>query len=156
VTVPVAVPLDPETATVTEREALAAIELLAGVTVTVGVVVVGPVLPLRPPPHPIAAKLTAATNKIAPSMLLHRRDRPGMKKSRNAARTDPPVAANHPDRAGMRLPLVAAVVFTVAIDVPLVVLALRTTALPPVQVGGSVGSVTEDEVGAQVNVMVPA
>ena len=120
---------EPETDTETESELLTAIELFAGVTVTVGVVFDDP-LPL--PPQPIPARPMAARNKNALRVFLQRREWTGTKKKSSAAIavTAAPLYQLEPvDRAARTLALDGAVVLTVTVPVPLVA-ELIVTVLP--------------------------
>lgn len=76
---------DPDTEIETESGLLAAIELLAGVTDTVGVV-------FDDPPQPMLRKPKETVSSRAQSRLFQRRSRPGMKKNNNAASAAPPAA----------------------------------------------------------------
>jgi hypothetical protein len=153
------------TAIATETGALAAIELLAGDTVTVGVVFEGaPPLPLLLPlllweddPQPIAAKPMANTSMQAASISRHFRLSTGTKNINRARSTDPPAALNHfesPKWACRMAPEEAAVVLTETVAVPVVTVELRETAEPAEHVGRLVAPAGE-EVKAQVNVTVP-
>jgi hypothetical protein len=105
VTVPlgVAVPA-PATVTATETGVLSTIELLAGDTVTVGVVLgefPPPLLPVLPvvvgddEPQPIAARPTAVISMQAASICFHLRVQPGIKKITSASSALPPAVLNH-------------------------------------------------------------
>jgi len=133
VTLPVGVPELPATVIATTRLSVCLIEVLAGVTVTVGVVFVVPPPPPPlppPPPHPTAKKLAARTTSIVQKRLRDRFDQPGTKNSINEANAAPPAALNHPVRfaeASFTALAGAAVELTVTCPVPLVVLALSVT-----------------------------
>ena len=114
-----------------------------GVTVKVYVpeVVPGfppPPPPLLPPPPPQAAMLPmVSSNAIIPHVALHPRRRAGMpRKTRNARTAVPPVCAQPLTCGFAREAEVAAVVFTVAVAVPVVLEAVREIGEPvTVQVG---------------------
>jgi hypothetical protein len=156
---------EPLTASATETGVLAAIELLAGDTVTVGVVFAGaPPLPLLLPlllcedePQPMDAKPMANTSMQAPNISRHFRLSPGTKNIKRARSTDPPAALNQfesPSWARRTAPEVAAVVLTETVAVPVVTVELRETAEPAEHVGRLVAPAGE-EVRAQVNVTAP-
>ena len=108
---------------------MTAIEVLPGVTVTVGVVFDDPP---PPPPQPMPAKLPAAISNKALRLFFQRRDGPGIKKRNSAAIAVPPAALYQPepvDRAARTLALEAAVVPTVTVPVPLAA-ELMVTVLP--------------------------
>jgi hypothetical protein len=97
----------------------------------------------------------------APSIDRQMRRRAGIPSRIRSARTAPPPAPPHPlPLPGLgvvnALLLLGAVVDTVTVAVPLVVVVLSVTVeLPPEQVGGSVAP-EGDWVSAQVSVTVPA
>jgi len=129
-------------------------DVLAGVTLTVGVAFV--VLELPPPPQPTAAKLTATASNRALSICLQRRDGRGRKKNSRAAIVVPPAAVNHTERLGrlaFATEVEAAVVATVTVPVALAVPELMVTVLP-VKVG-VLTAPEGDEVTAAVRVTVP-
>jgi hypothetical protein len=106
---------EPVTVNVTETGVLSTIELLAGETLTVGVVLVTvpPPVPPFPPllpllvgedePHPAAAKPMLATRTHTPSRFLQFEVRPGTKKIRRANTAEPPAALNHLELSGFEL-----------------------------------------------------
>jgi hypothetical protein len=97
---------EPVTAKATETGALSTIEVLAGATLTVGVVLaaVPPPLPELPPllpvlagedePQPTRAKPMQAASIHALRICFHFRVRPGTKKIRRASTPEPPAALN--------------------------------------------------------------
>jgi hypothetical protein len=106
VTVPLGVTVpEPATVTPTETGVLSAIELLAGDIVTVGVVLEGvpppPLLPVLPlllgddEPQPMAAKPMAAASMQPPTICLHFRVEPGIKKITRASSAVPLAVLNH-------------------------------------------------------------
>jgi hypothetical protein len=103
---------EPVTVKATETAVLSTIEVLAGETLTVGVVlaVVPPPLPELPPlllllvgedePQPTKTKPMLAARNHAPRICLHFLVRPGTKKIRRASTPEPPAALNHCKFAG--------------------------------------------------------
>ena len=124
---------DPETEIETESEPLATTEVLAGVTLTVGVVFEDPGLP--PPPQPIPVKVRATVSNKALRIFLDRRKGPGMKNKSSAAIAVPPAASYHLElllAVACMLELDAFVVPTVIVPAPLAADAMVT--LLPVRV----------------------
>jgi hypothetical protein len=159
---------EPPTINATDTGVLTKIELLAGATVTVGVVLAGappfplePVLPLLPDedePQPIAMKAMAIANMEAESISFHFRVQPGTKKIRSARTADPPAALNHfesPKDLGCRLPDIAAVVLTETLPVPVVTVELRKTEEPAAEQVGRLVAPAGEEVSTQLSVMAP-
>jgi hypothetical protein len=98
-----------------------------------------------------------AISATAPSIARQPRRRAGIPRKKSKAITAPPLAPIHPPRRGRTSwLLVAAVLATVAVSVPLVALALSTTVeLESAQVGASVTVEGLDEVSEQLSVAVP-
>jgi hypothetical protein len=160
---------EPLTINAMETGVLTTIELLAGDTVTVGVVFEGrpplPLLPLPPllpgeddDPQPIAAEPTASTSVQTDKILRHFRWSPGTKKINKARSTDPPATLNHFEslkRARRRPPEVTAVVLIDTVVVPVVTVELSETAELAAEHVGRLVAPTGEEVSAQVKVTVP-
>jgi hypothetical protein len=106
---------EPVTVNATETGVWSTIELLAGETLTVGVVLVmvPPPVPPFPPllplllgedePQPTEAKPMLATSRHGPTIFLHFWVRPGTKKIKRAKTAEPPAALNHLELSGLEL-----------------------------------------------------
>jgi hypothetical protein len=159
----------PVTVNVTETGVLSTIELLAGETLTVGVVLVTvpPPLPPFPPllplllgedePQPTAAKPMLATSMHTPSMFLHFGMETGTMNIRRANTTEPPAALNHLELSGVgrRFPVIAAVVITVTLAVADVTVELREIEEPVAEQVGRLVAPAGAEVSAQLKVTAP-
>jgi hypothetical protein len=130
--------------------------LLAGFTVTVGVVFVVPTpLGLAVPPHPTAANPNAETSTKTLNIFRTLRQRPGTKNSSSPRVTVPPAVLNHPEFPNRKLAVLGAVVLTVAVVVPVVVAEVITTLEGPIEQDGGLTAPAGDDVSAHVRLTAP-
>jgi hypothetical protein len=158
---------EPVTVNATEVGVLTTTELVAGVTVIVGVVLAGvpPPPPLLPTlvgddddPQPAAAKPMAATSTHEPSMFFHFRVRPGTKNTRRARTAEPPAALNHPGfpkGVAGRTPVVGGIVLIETLALPVVTVEVRDTEEPAAEQVGRLVAPAGEEVSTQLNATAP-